>query len=116
MPPFYLPILPGTNMPAGIGEWITEGELFSDIGTLVTEIKEARIEPLPVRIVRVDLKAGTSSDVTQEVAEEIAKDCDDPFDDLAKWLDRLGVEWRDPYADDYDQRREHGTLSRQMQL
>lgn len=121
MTKFYLPIMPAPFSPKSNSEWVGDGELYGEVYSIAADIKSGQIDPAPDRVIEVDETAGTVRDVTREVAvvigEHTIADGEEPDAALQSWLRSHGAEYyQDGDGDVYDMRREHSTLSRQMQL
>jgi hypothetical protein len=73
----YLPIMRGPYSAKDAGDWtreVTSNDMVR--ATLVKDIKDGQYDDDICQIVEIDLAAGTSKDVTIQIAEEIRDQCD----------------------------------------
>jgi hypothetical protein len=119
---FYLPLMSGPyQAPKVVGDWVQEGELFADRITLGNEIATGELYAPPKMILEIDTDRGTAKDITREIALAVGErsnlEQSPPFDELRDWLDAHGAKYfrDDETHDDFDPRREWGTLCHAMQ-
>lgn len=119
---FYLPILAGPYSAEDPRDWMQENALYIERAVLAEDIRGGHIDPPPVRILEINETAKTVSDITRDIAIDVGDasfgDRAEPFKELREWLEKHDAGYYNQQCDRdyYDQRREHSTLCRQMQL
>ena len=118
---FYLPIMEGPYSGKLPGDWLTEGEIYIDTQTIAADVASGQFEPAPPKmILEIDTDKGSVKNVTREIAASVGErshyTAEAPYAALRSWLDQHGADYFRDNDDDFEPRREWGTLCRQMQI